>query len=363
MKGVSESRRRLHTLAISSVVGSVAGWHGLTSATTVQTDTIDQADKMGSAAQALLTKLDGDRQKKLVLSLDSPWRRNWHYTPRARPGITLAELSEDERGQVWSLLAHLLSKQGLQKARDAIRLEQVLGELTNNLGFRDPENYALVLFGRPDGQQHWAWRFEGHHLSLSVTVSRAKGIAVTPAFFGANPQTVPGGHALAGLRMMPAEADLAFSLINGLPSTQRSAAIIATDSPRNIIAGPGREASLRIQEGVPLGALDGPLKTQAIKLIEAYIGNMSESVAARERQRLEQSGLRQVQFAWAGSLTPGRPHYYRLHGPTLLIEYDNSQNGANHVHSVWHDPVNGFGDDVLKAHYDHAPHGHGHQHA
>ena len=363
MAKVSESRRRWHTLALGGVVGSVVGPPSLSSAMTDRSGTVGLAEKMSTATHALLALLDGDRQKKLVLSIDSPWRRNWHYTPRARPGLTLAELSENERGHVWTLLAHLLSKQGLQKARDAIRLEQVLGELTNDLGFRDPENYALVLFGRPDGVQPWSWRFEGHHLSLNVAVSPANGIAVTPAFFGANPQTVPGGHALAGLRMMPAEADLAFSLINGLPATQQSAAIIATDAPRNIIAGPGREASLRTQEGVPLGALEDTLKTQAIELINAYIGNMSDPVAVRERQRLEQSGLQQVQFAWAGSLTPGRPHYYRLHGPTLLIEYDNTQNGANHVHSVWHDPVNGFGSDLLRAHYDHAPHGHGHQHA
>ena len=226
-----------------------------------------------------------------------------------------------------------------------------LGELTRAPSFRDPGNYTLVIFGDPAGKAPWAWRFEGHHLSLTVVVAPEHGIAVTPVFFGANPATVPKGHAHGGFRLLGAEEDTAFGLMRSLEGEVRAQAVIANTSLGDIVAGPGREASLQRYEGVSLARLNEGQRDGIVKILEFYAGTMRKEVAAASLARVRDAGLDKLHFAWAGTPAPGRPHYFRIHGPTALIEYDNTQNGANHVHSVWIDPPHLFGRDLLGAHY------------
>ena len=310
------------------------------------------------ALRRFVADLDSDQQRRLSLPFDDPWRRSWHYIPRRRPGLSLGELSVGQRGQLWQVLEALLSRQGMAKAQGVIELEQILGELTGRPSYRDPDLYHLVLFGEPAAEQPWGWRFEGHHLSLSATLIPGQETIVTPAFLGANPATVPQQHERAGLRVLAAEADLAFDLVNALPPEQQRAALIGSDSLGDIVSGPGRESRLQQPEGTALAALSDAHREQASRLLAAYLDNMEQALAAAAWSKLRAAGLERVRFAWAGSLEPGRPHYYRLHGPTLLIEYDNTQNRANHAHSVWHDLE--AGGDPLRAHYHQAPHGHGH---
>ncbi len=309
-------------------------------------------EPMARAALDLLESLDAGQRPRARLAFDDGARHDWHYTPRSRPGLALKELSGEQRRLVFDLLRSALSAQGLGKVEGVLQIEQILGELSGNPSFRDPENYAVVVFGDPAGERPWAWRFEGHHLSLSFTVAPGIGVAATPAFFGANPAEVPAGHAHAGLRILGEEHRLAFALMAALDDMGRGAATIRARSFGDILTGPGREDSLREPQGLALSAMAQGPRDLAIKLVESYLGNMRAEVAAREMQKLKEAGLERLRFAWAGATEPGGPHYYRLHGPSALIEYDNTRNNANHVHSVWHDPRNLFGADLLRQHHE-----------
>jgi hypothetical protein len=307
---------------------------------------------MAETALAFLESIGGAQRRQAVFPFDGEERKDWHFVPRSRPGIPLKDLTKEQRELVFALLRTALSDQGMQKAEDVIRLEGILAEISGNNWFRDPENYALAVFGDPAGDAPWGWRFEGHHLSLSFTVAPGQGLAVTPAFFGANPAEVKKGHRHAGLRVLKREHEVAFQLIGGLNAAQRRTAILQPDSFGDILTGPGREDSLRRPQGLAVTAMDVAQRSQVLDLVEAYVRNMRASVAERQMRDLRDAGLETLHFAWAGGTTPDAPHYYRLHGPTVIIEYDNTQNGANHAHSVWHDPRDGFGRDLLRRHHE-----------
>lgn len=306
--------------------------------------------EMASAAKDFLGGL-GDDQRRMA---QHPWGEgvgDWHYVPRQRPGITLGELNEAQAKSLWTLLATLLSARGLEQVRGQLKLETILGELERRPAFRDPGNYALILFGDPAGNAPWAWRFEGHHLALTTVIAPGYGLSVTPAFFGANPGRVPHGHHHHGFRLLGAEEDAAFGLIRSLDGKLRETAIIADRSLGDIVAGPGRETSLDNFEGVQLGQLNEAQQGGAMRILELYAATMRQEIAEAAMLRLRETGIERLHFAWAGSLEPGQPHYFRIHGPGALVEYDNTQNGANHVHSVWIEPEGLFGRDLLKAHY------------
>jgi hypothetical protein len=309
------------------------------------------ASDMARAAGTWLSRLDQRQRREAQLEWVSRLRENWHYVPRSRPGITFRAMDATQSAAAWDLLGALLSMRGLDQVRGLITLERILGELTGAASFRDPGNYALVVFGDPAGSAPWAWRFEGHHLSISVLVAPEHGVAVTPVFFGANPAHVPRGHAHAGFRLVGAEEDAAFSLIQSLDGGGRTRAVIADRSLGDIVAGPGREASLQRYEGVSLAQLNVAQQDGIMRILELYAGTMREEIATAAMATVREAGLDALHFAWAGSLVRGRPHYFRVHGPAALIEYDNTQDGANHVHSVWIDPRDLFGRDLLLTHY------------
>jgi hypothetical protein len=306
---------------------------------------------MARAAGAWLAALDQRQQREAQLEWTSRLRESWHYVPRSRPGVALRAMNTAQTAAAWDLLGLLLSARGLDQVRGQLTIERILGELSGSPSFRDPGNYALVVFGDPAGSAPWAWRFEGHHLSLSVLVAPDHGVAVTPVFFGANPAHVPRGHAHGGFRLIGAEEDAAFSLIQSLDGGLRTQAVIADRSLGDIVSGPGRELDLKRFEGVPLARLNEAQRGGVLRILELYAGTMREEIAAPALAKVREAGLEALHFAWAGSLARGRPHYFRVHGPTALVEYDNTQDGANHVHSVWIDPQSLFGRDLLKAHY------------
>jgi Protein of unknown function (DUF3500) len=309
-------------------------------------------DPMADAALAFLESIGPGRHDAAVFPFDGDERTDWHYVPRARVGVPLKDLKPEQRDLVFALLRTALSDQGMRKVEGVIQLEGILGEITGNSGFRDPENYALAIFGDPSDTKPWGWRFEGHHLSLSFTVAPGAGYAVTPAFLGANPAEVRGGHRHAGLRVLKREHDLAFQIVGGLSDSQRKTAILQPRSFDDILTGPGREDSLRQPQGLVLAAMDSVQRGQVFDLVEAYVRNMRAAVIERELRDLRAAGPEKLHFAWAGGTLPDEPHYYRLHGPTLIIEYDNTQNGGNHAHSVWHDPRDGLGRDLLRRHHE-----------
>lgn len=309
------------------------------------------AAEMARAAVAWLSSLTDSQRREAQLHWSSNARERWHYVPRSRPGVTLRAMDDRQTAAAWNVLGSLLSTRGLDQVRGQLRIEEILGELTGNRSFRDPGNYALVVFGDPAGTAAWAWRFEGHHLSINVLVAPEHGVAVTPTFFGANPASVPKGHAHGGFRLLGAEEDAVFSLMQSIEGRQREEAIISNRSLGDIVAGPGRELSLQSKEGIALASLTEAQRGGVARILELYAETMRPEIANAAMARVREAGLEQIHFAWAGSLTRGQPHYFRIHGPTALIEYDNTQNGANHVHSVWIDPLGVFGRDMLRAHY------------
>ncbi len=309
-------------------------------------------EAMVQHAQDLIDSLTDAQRPKLLYPFDADERQDWHYFPRRRPGLSLGQMTSAQQQRVWALLETGLSEQGVEKTRDVVRTEAILGELTGRRQYRDPTNYAIVFFGSTVSGQPWSWRFEGHHLSLSFTVVPNHGIAVTPAFMGANPATVPDSHEHAGFKALGPEEANGFRLLHSLFDDQRATALIASESFGDILSGPGREGRLQQRVGLALGDMTAAQRQQALTLIEAYVKNVHPELVKRELDSLMSAGIDTIHFAWAGSQHPGRPHYYRLHGPKLVIEYDNTQNGANHIHAVWHAPTNHLGQDLLRAHYE-----------
>jgi Protein of unknown function (DUF3500) len=314
---------------------------------------------MAAAALAFLGALPAEARKRAVFALGDPERLNWHYVPRGREGVPFRAMAAPARAAAHELMKASLSAVGYGKAVNVIQLEDVLRQIETFGLSRDPENYAFTVFGTPGAAAPWAWRVEGHHLSLNFTLVPGQPVAVTPAFLGANPAEVPSGPR-KGLRALAAEQDLGRALASSMTSAQRARTVIAAQSLGDIVTGPGRADSLASPAGLALADMTGDQRSLAAKLIEEYASNMRSELAEQELRRMRDAGLERVHFAWAGPLEPGRAHYYRLHGPTLLIEYDNTQNNANHIHSVWHDPRRDFGLDLLRAHYEH---GHHHHHA
>ncbi len=311
----------------------------------------DVARDMARSARAWLAQLDDRQRAAAQLPWSSTRREDWHYVPRVRAGLALRQMSQAQTAAAWDLLGTLLSARGREQVSALLRLEGILGDMTRNPVLRDPGNYALVIFGDPAGAEPWAWRFEGHHLSLTAVVAPEHGVGVTPVFFGANPAKVPVNHAHAGFRLLGAEEDAVFGLVRSLEGELRTEAVIADRSLGDIISGPGREHALQRPEGVALARLNEAQRAGVMHIIELYVGTMRSEIAAPRLARMREAGSDGLHFAWAGSLTPGHPHYFRVHGPTVLVEYDNTQNGANHVHSVWIDPLGVFGRDLLRAHY------------
>jgi hypothetical protein len=306
---------------------------------------------MARAASAFLASLEPRQRRRAALALTDPERLNWHYIPRRREGVPFKEMPPASRTAVHELMKASLSLVGYTKAVNIMRLEDVLRQLETFGGLlRDADNYAVTVFGMPGPDSAWGWRFEGHHLSLNFTLVPGRPIAVTPAFMGANPALVPQGP-LKGLRTLAEEQDLALALARSIDTGLRGRLVISGNSLGDIVSGPGRGESLKTPAGVALGELNTEQRALALRLVEVYARNMQTEMAEEQLRRVRDDGIERVHFAWAGPIDARQAHYYRLHGPTLLIEYDNTQNDANHIHSVWHDPRNDFGADLLRAHY------------
>jgi hypothetical protein len=306
------------------------------------------------AATSFLESFSAKEQEELLLSFQDSERTDWSYLPGGRKGIAIGEMTERQRARAFDLIRSALSDAGYRKTADVIELEGVLREMERS-DSRNPGRYWLTLFGRPSVSAPWGWRVEGHHLSLNFSSVTSELTATTPAFFGAHPALVPFGEH-KGLRVLGAEEDLARELVSSLSTEQKRKAIISTSAPRDIITGWDRKARLSRFEGIPFGELTADQQKNLLGILDQYIGNMEKTLADRSWERIHNAGTKSLHFAWAGTITPGSPHYYRIHGPTFVMEYDNTQNNANHVHSVWRDFENDFGEDLLKKHYDQKNH-------
>jgi hypothetical protein len=309
---------------------------------------------MTTAARAFLAALRPDLRSQALLPFDDPDRTNWRYVPGRRRGVNLKEMNASERAAAHSLLRAGSSARGYEKAAGVIELEGILREIESFGWFRDPELYWLTIFGVPSDGSSWGWRFEGHHVSLNFASARGEIILSTPAFFGANPARVPSGPR-AGWRLLPAEEDLARRLLASLTPGERARALISESAPADIVMGPGRRMPPQ-PAGIPASELTASQRETLLSLVAEYARNARKEIADARWKRIEAAGVEKIRFAWAGSAAVGSGHYYRVQGPTFLIEYDNTQDRANHVHSVWRDLPADSGADLLRRHYAESHH-------
>ncbi len=313
------------------------------------------AEEMAQAAKNLLADLTPDQKAKAQFQFTDEERRNWHFIPRARKGLPIKEMTQPQRLLAQALLASGLSSRGFEKAVTIMSMEEVLLELEKGktgTPVRDPENYYISIFGEPDSKGPWGWRVEGHHLSLNFANSGDEVVSMTPSFFGSNPGEVRDGQR-KGLRLLAAEEDLGRQLVKSLNDDQCKTAIVLAEAPKEIINVPGRNERTN-PDGLAQEKMTPEQSAILVNLIKTYLGRHRVDLAHDDWEKIEKAGLGNIHFAWAGSVVPGEPHYYRVQGPTFVLEYDNTQNNANHIHTVWRDFDNDFGGDVLKAHYEEA---------
>ncbi len=314
----------------------------------------DTVQRMAEAASNFLASLDAaGRQQAAIDFADSTERKNWHYIPRERAGLPIKEMDECQRALAYALVATGVSASGYEKVSTIISLEPILAELegAGRRFQRDPELYYVSVFGEPGRDASWGWRFEGHHVSLNYTVVEGRMLGSTPLFFGANPAEVRHGEQ-AGLRALREEEDLGRQLLRELDGEQKAVAIISAEAPTDILTTNVPHVRGEV-EPAGLGSADMSAAQRQVldALIEVYVRRLPEAVAEAEWARLGAAYLRAAHFAWAGAEERGRPHYYRVQGPSFLAEYDNTQNDANHIHAVWRDLSNDFGEDLLRRHY------------
>lgn len=309
---------------------------------------------MASAAQAFLATLEPARRAKASLPFNSDERLDWHYIPRSRQGLPLKQMSPEQRRAALALLGASLSQTGLTKADAIRRLEEVLFAIEGSV-VRDPELYYFTVFGDPSEQGAWGWRYEGHHISLNWTVVQGKVAGSTPQFLGANPADVREGP-MKGVRALAAEEDLGRALVGSLTRAQRAEGIVSETAPADILTAASRAAAIQKDEGIAYGRLNPEQQGLLLSLLQEYAAAQPPAVARERLDSVRKAGLERVRFAWMGGLEKGQGHYYRIQGPTFLVEYDNTQNNANHVHCVWRDFKSDWGEDVLAEHYRTSPH-------
>jgi hypothetical protein len=305
---------------------------------------------IADAAADWLSALPADERRHAVWPFESTERGNWHYAPRERNGVALRSMTDSQRRAAHRLLEASLSSQGTTKARAIMALEDVLRTLEGRAqgGRRDPLKYSFTVFGDPR-RPPWGWRVEGHHLIVNVSVAASGEVAMTPTFWGANPARIPVGDR-TGERTLEAEYCLALELAQALRPDQRRDAVIASRSLGDIVTARGRGRALTEPVGLLCADLDGRQRSILTALLAAYVDDVAPAAAAAYRARaLGDVGI--LRLAWAGDMSEGDPFYYRLHGPRLLIEFDCTPNDANHIHTVWRDPTNDWGRDILGEHY------------
>lgn len=312
----------------------------------------DPVEEMAEAAEHLLAALSPEQKEKGTFEFKNDERQNWHFIPKPRKGLPIKEMTSAQRALAMGLLNAGLSHRGYLKATTIMSLEAILKEMEQGKGpTRDPELYYFSIFGKPDPKGTWGWRVEGHHLSVNFTIADGKAVAVTPSFMGTNPGEVKTGPR-AGLRVLGVEEDLGRKLVKSLNETQLKSALYTNTAPSEIITGADRKAHALVPKGVTMKDLNPEQQELLWSVIREFVERARGEFAEKELAKIKTAGSKELFFAWAGSTERGQGHYYRVQGPGFLIEYDNTQNNANHVHAVWRDLANDFGEDILRRHYD-----------
>jgi hypothetical protein len=312
-----------------------------------------------AAANEFLASLTPEQRDKANLKFEDANRFDWHYIPQpgARKGLPLKEMTGSQRQAAQRLLGTALSAKGMKQSGQIMNdLELVLrGDGPNPSMNRDPALYYFTVFGSPGDKSAWGWRVEGHHLSQNFTIAKGTLTSWTPDFYGANPAEVMQGSR-KGLRVLAAEEDKAFALLHALDAQQKQTAVLQDNVPNDMITTNSRRVSPLSPDGLPALRMTTAQQKLLRELLNEYTSRMVDDIAGERMRRINAAGFDKVSFAWIGADALHEPHYYRVQGPTFLIEFDNVQTQANHIHSVWRDFNGDFGDDVLKNHYQSVAH-------
>jgi len=321
-----------------------------------QSDNRDQepaiASSIATAANAFIDSLDNAQREIAIFPFENAERHNWHFIPKKRLGLPLKKMEAAQQKLALALIESALSQDGYKKVDTIRHLEDVLHIMEEGKGFpRDKELYYVSLFGTPGDDATWGLKYEGHHLSLHWTIVKGRAVATVPQFMGANPGEV-GIDLMKGTRALGTEEDLGRTLVKSLDDAQRKSALLSDDAPDDILSGTKRDALTLEHAGLAYSAMTAQQQKTLNDLLSLYASVQKKAIADRRLQQIRDADLDQIKFAWMGSLERGERHYYRIQGPTFLIEYDNTQNDANHVHAVWRDFDGDFGADLLKEHYE-----------
>jgi len=319
------------------------------------------------AAVAFLEGLSPELRKQVMFKLDDKERRAWSNLPATifkREGVSFKEMSPAQRKLAHQLLQSTLSSQGYLKTTGIMHLDEILKSLAekrrpNNTPMFGHDLYWLGIFGDPAKDSSWGWQLDGHHLALNITVVGDE-VSVRPAFMGSDPARLPEGT-YSGWMVQGAEDEKGRRLFASLNEQQRAKAIIDNVAPRDVITGPTRGDQLKTPTGLPASDLNIAQRRLLVSLIDEYVHNYEHHIAHIQMARILKSGLKDIFFAWAGT-GEGKPYYYRIHGPTVIIEFDNhyppgrDSGSVNHIHTVFREPGNDYGEDLLRKHLLESPH-------
>jgi Protein of unknown function (DUF3500) len=305
------------------------------------------------AAENFIQSLSPEQKIKARFSFDEMSRFNWHFVPGSqseRDGIVMKTLNQNQKNLAFEILQCFLSDKGFEKTKGIMNLEYVLQQIEPKNSHRIPENYSIAIYGEPHKDSIWGWKFGGHHIALNFTIVKDQ-IAFAPFFFGSNPGNVKEGIQ-KGYRALHDEEDFGFELLNALDSIQTQKAVFNNVAYKEIVTTNSPKVSPLKFEGIVASELNNTQKILLIKLIHCYLSAMPEKLAAARIKKIKNEDFNNIYFGWAGALNKDSGHYYRVQGKTFLIEFDNTQNNANHIHTVWRDFNGGdYGEDLIQEHY------------
>jgi len=314
---------------------------------------------MANAATKFLSSLTLEQKQVATFGFDNlAERERFGFVPtemHPRVGLTIEKMTPPQREAAHNLLKSGLSQKGYMTATSIMELESILNAIENPPGSnppkleRNPLKYFVWVFGTPSPKGAWGWKVEGHHVSLNFTVVNGNMVASSPHFFGSNPAEVMDGPK-KGLRVLGYEEDPGRELVMSLTEAQRAKAVFNTTAPNDIVTRNESTVKALSPTGVAASEMQPKQRETLMRIVDAYVGVMAPDIAADRMAALKKAGLDNITFAWAGEFERGKKHYYRVQGPTFLIEFDNTQNNGNHVHSVWRDFNGDFGRDLLREH-------------
>ncbi|WP_149277535.1 DUF3500 domain-containing protein [Pareuzebyella sediminis] len=316
-----------------------------------------QSQELHVLAKNFLNSLSPELREATVFDLTDEERHNFYYTPVYRKGTALRDYDAPQKKAALKLLRASISKKSYKKVEEIRSLESILKILENDPKMsdgsakRDPLNYHFWIFGSPEKDKFWGWRFEGHHISLNFVASDGLLVSSTPFFLGSNPGRVLSGEH-KGKEVLKQETALGYALANALSEEQLAIARFSKTAPADVFTANHPKANRLDHKGISYAALNDDQKKAFSNLLQLYLDNYEAKFSKSFKKKIQKAGMDELSFSWAGSLEKGEGHYYNIQGPTVLIEYDNTQNNNNHVHAVIRDFENDFGEDILKMHYE-----------